>query len=134
MVTAAVQRRVRIAGKRVERAARRRRARHPKMTIVPEGREPFVVPYAPREMNLDGVAPTFTTADRGGRSPLLLRSGDGLRQISFDLVFGHSDPQVSIERELNLLRALAQSGLRMRVNLDHTTNSNLWRLDRKSVV
>jgi hypothetical protein len=127
MVTMAVTRRRGIGPQAAAERARGRR-RHPKMTIVPEGGAPFVVPYAPRETSLDGVAPQFTTADRGGREPLLLRAGDGLRQQSFDLVFGYSDPDVSIEKELHLLRALARSGSRLRVNLDHTTGSNLWRM------
>jgi hypothetical protein len=102
--------------------------KHPKMTIVPEGGVPFIVPYAPREMSLDGVAPTYATADRGGRKPLLLRSGDGLRSVSFDLIVAHPDPDVSVEQTLHQLRALARGGARLRVNLDHTTGSNLWRL------
>lgn len=101
---------------------------HPKMTIVAEDGTAFTVPYAPRETTLDGWAPTFATADRGGRQPLLLRSGQGLPQITFDLTFGAPDPQVSIERQLAALRTLARSGKRMRVNLDPTTTQFLWRL------
>lgn len=101
---------------------------HPKMTIVPEGGAPFEVPYAPREMSLDGVAPVYSTTDRGGRKPLLLRSGDGLRQVTFDLIFAFPDPNQSVEKQLHKMRALARSGARLKVNLDHTTASNLWRL------
>lgn len=101
---------------------------HPKMTIVAEDGTAFVVPFAPRETTLEGWAPTFATAERGGRQPLLLRSGQGLPQVTFDLVFGHPDPQVSIEAQLSALRELARSGKRMRVNLDPTTTRFLWRL------
>jgi hypothetical protein len=101
---------------------------HPKMTIVTEDGDAFTVPYAPRETVLDGVAPVFSTADRGGRSPLLLRAGNGLPQITFDLVFGFANPQRSVEHQLSELRKLAKSGKRMRVNLDPTTTANLWRL------
>lgn len=101
---------------------------HPKMTIVTEDGDAFTVPYAPRETTLDGVVPTWATADRGGRAPLLLRSGNGLPQITFDLIFGYANPQRSVERQLGELRKLAKSGKRMRVNLDPTTTANLWRM------
>lgn len=104
------------------------RRSHPKMRIVAEGGDAFTVPYAPRETTADGLTPVFTSAERGGAAPLLLRASDGLPQVSFDLVFGHPDPQVSIEPQLAALRALAASGKRMRVSLDPTTSRGLWRL------
>lgn len=130
MVTMAVERRVRRAGRLLESRNERdqRRRAHPKMTIVPEGKAPFTVPYAPREATVDGITPVFTTADRGGRMPLLLRAGDGLPSYTFDIIFGYSDPQRSIEPELAKLRVLARSGARLRVNLDAMTASNLWRM------
>jgi nucleoid-associated protein YgaU len=105
-----------------------KRGVHPKMTIVAEGKDPFVVPYAPIGVTASALAAQFSTADRPGRAPLLLRSGNGLPQIAFDLVIGDPDPQVSIEPELRTLRNLAGSGKRMRVNLDPTTSKSLWRL------
>lgn len=105
-----------------------RRKRHPKMKIVPEGGDPFVVPYAPRESSMDGVVPSWSTVERGGRDPLLLRAGSQLETMSFDLVFGHPDPQDSIEEELKRLRKLAGSGNRFRVKLDATSAARLWRL------
>lgn len=109
-------------------APSRRPRTHPKMSIVSESGTVITVPYAPRETSLDGVAPTFSQVERPGREPLLLRSGDSLRQLSFDLTFGHPDPQASIETQLQELRALARSGQRLRIVLDHTTTSNLWRM------
>lgn len=114
--------------RRPEPPRRPHHKRHPKMRIVAEGRDAFEVPFAPNNVTLDGVVPTWQTADRGGREPLLLRSGNGLPQISFDLVFGHTDPNTSIENGLTRLRSLAGSGRRMRVKLDATTSQYLWRL------
>lgn len=130
MVTLAVIRQVRQAGRDAERESDRqdRRNQHPKMKIVAEGGEAFTVPFAPRETTLEGITPVFAQAERGGREPLLLRGANGLPQITFDLVFGHPNPNRSIERELRKLRSLAKSGRRMRVKLDPTTSRHLWRL------
>lgn len=102
--------------------------RHPKMKIVPEGGDPFTVPYAPRDSQSDDLVPTWATVPRGGQAPLLLRSGGRLPTMSFDLVFGHPDPRRSIERELARLRRLAASGKRFRVRLDATSAAHRWRL------
>lgn len=102
--------------------------RHPKMKIVPQGGDPFVVPYAPRGSQTDALVPTWATVDRGGQTPLLLRSGRQLPTMSFDLIFGHPDHRRSIEKELGQLRKLAKSGKLMRVKLDTTSAAYRWRL------
>jgi hypothetical protein len=102
--------------------------RHPKMAIVAEGGVAFEVPYAPNDVSLDGVAPTFVQVDRAGRRPLLIKSASGLEVLTFDLVFGHPDPQESIAGELAALRDLAASGDRCRIRLDDTSAAHKWRL------
>lgn len=101
---------------------------HPKMQIVAEGKKAFTVPYAPRETTHDGFVPVFTTVDRGGREPLLLRAGGTLETMSFELTLGHTDWNQSIETALKQLTELAQSGARMRVKLDDPSGSKRWRL------
>lgn len=101
---------------------------HPKMQIVAEGGVTVVVPYAPREGTLDGVAAAYDEVPRGGREPLLLASGGTLRTYTFELIFGYRDPNQSIEDELRAMRDLAESGKRMTVKLDLTTGERQWRM------
>ena len=102
--------------------------RHPKMQLIPESGDPFEVPYAPRGSQVEGIVPEWATVTRGGREPLLLRAGDNLPTMSFDLIFGYWDPQESISHELDELRDLAESGARMRVRLDSVSAHHRWRL------
>lgn len=101
---------------------------NPKMQIIAEGGKTFTVPYAPREGTLTGVAPVFDNIGRGGRSPLLLRSGDSLEEYSFELIVAYPDPQQSVEDELEKLRDMAESGKRMAVRLNPTTARKQWRI------
>lgn len=102
--------------------------KHPTMTLVPQGKKPIAIPYAPRTSQLDGVVPTFATVERGGRRPLLMRSGGSLQTMSFDLIIAHTNTQAGIEGILGRLRALAASGARVVVNLDATSRAFQWRL------
>lgn len=104
------------------------RLRHPKMEIVPEGGAPFIVPFAPRGSDLDGVAADWQSVARGGRKPLLLRGGGSLQVMRFDLVLGHPDPDQSVEPQLAAVRRLAASGARFRVKLDATSGAFRWRM------
>lgn len=109
-----------------------RAASHPKMEIVPEGGDPFVVPYAPRETTTAGFTPAFQTVDRGGRRPLVLEGGQGLPVMSFDLIVARFDPNQAIEGILHNLQELAESGARMTVRLDKTSARYRWRLTQFS--
>lgn len=102
--------------------------RHPKMLIIAEGRDPFEVPFAPRATSTDGIAPTFTTIDRAGREPLLVRTAGGLEVVTFELILGHRNPNKSVAKALADLRAIAGSGKRMRIKFDSRMAQKRWRL------
>lgn len=86
-----------------------RAKKHPKMQIRTERGLKVTLPYAPVEMETSGLAPTFTEAERPGRSPLLLRASDRAPVISFEFFLGSRDLQKSIEPELKILRGIADS-------------------------
>lgn len=71
-------------------------------------------------------------AGSAGRKPLVRKSGDGLRTLSFTALFGHADHQEPIETELGRLRALAQSGQRVLVNLG-VLERGWWRITGLSI-
>lgn len=101
---------------------------HPKMVIVAEGRSSFVVPFAPNDVTTEGIAAMFLTVERGGMKPLLIRGGDPLKVITFDLIVAEADPGQAVTGPLTKLRNLAESGARMKVKLDKSTSELLWRL------
>jgi hypothetical protein len=51
---------------------------------------------------------------RPGLHPLLIRSAPGLRSVSFDHWVRHRNPYESVEAEITALRAVAESGARVR--------------------
>lgn len=106
---------------------------HPKMTLVAEGRAPFVVPYAPSTTNRGGFAPKFGEVERGGRRPLNLQAAKSLKTMSFELIVAFPDWNQSIQSQLTGLTNLAESGARIAVNLDVDSTRNLWRLTELGV-
>ena len=101
---------------------------HRKMLIIVESGVVFRVPFAPRETSLAGAGAVFSTVDRPGRKPLVIRSSTGLLKMSMELMIGEWDAQTSIERTLLQLQGFAGSGQRMRVVLDATSARTLWRM------
>lgn len=102
--------------------------KHPKMLIISENRRTFIVPYAPREVTMDGITPTFDTVTRAGRLPLLLQSSQQLRTMTFDLFLGAWNLQASVEAQMQSIRKLAEEGARLRVVLDVSAGQVLWRM------
>lgn len=101
---------------------------HPKMEIVPEGQDPFIVPFAPVDGQYDGWVPGWASVDRGGTTPLLLRASESLNTVAYDLVIAYPDFSQSIESILVALRKIAAKGNRLRVKLDAASAANQWRL------
>lgn len=123
-----------VAASRRQAPARQRNAEqpfvggHPKMIIVTESGDVFVVPYAPRETTTAGFNPTYEQVPRGGRRPFLIESGKGLPTMDFQLVVGFPDWNQSIEDILEEMQELAESGDRLVVRLDRTSSRWRWRL------
>lgn len=108
-------------------APRRRLPRHPKARLTAESGLELVLPFAPVEVDTTGVAATFATEDRPGRKPLLYRTGDGLRALSFEVLLGYADHQASAEQLGHRLRDLARRG--ERVTFAHGRNeAGVWRV------
>lgn len=95
------------------------RSGHPRVILRGESGIELVIPFAP-PLQHDGLAARFEELDRYERKPLLTRVGPSLRRYSADFVFAKRDshgavnPQLSIERELQILRSLARTSERVR--------------------
>lgn len=100
---------------------------HPKMQIRTERNLKITLPYAPVEMETSGLSPTFTSADRPGRSPLLLRANDMQPVISFEFFLGHKNSQQTIEPALKTLRGIADSDDRAILSYG-PSEGGLWRI------
>lgn len=87
---------------------------HPRAYLADDTGLKVTLPYAPRSVELDGIVPTWSTIDRAGRKPLLLRDGEQLRAVSFDVpIADRDDHQASVEEALRELRDLARRGGRV---------------------
>lgn len=101
---------------------------HPKLVLATEDDDSvLVVPYAPREVDMDGIGEQWETADRAGRRPLLVRSGSKLPRMRWTMFVAHRDHQRSIELILATLKRLAESGQRVRV-IYGPMETTWWRL------
>jgi hypothetical protein len=100
---------------------------HPKAFIASASGVKLVLPYAPNEVDYDGLALDWETVDRPGRKPLVTYTADGLRSLSFTVILSHLDHQDDIEGMLSKLRRLAKSHTRLTVGLD-TLSRGAWRL------
>lgn len=106
--------------------------RHPKVKLKAGNRE-LVLPFGPRGTNLGGWAAPWSTVDRPGRTPLVVRDGNGLATLGLTVFLGHADHQQSIEGLLTTLRNIAASGDRVTVVGLSTLERGPWRLDEVSV-
>lgn len=99
-----------------------------KARIVTEDGLALTFPFAPREVTHGGMADTFAQLDRPGRKPLTVRSGGGLRTVSFSVFIGYRDHQQSVEPILDKLRAIAASGDRLTLALSALEAGVKWNL------
>lgn len=92
---------------------------HPKVVVVGESGRRVEITFAPM-LDRDGYAPRFTVNERVGRKPLSAKAGDSLHGVTGEFVIagrdpnGYVDAQVSVEPELATLRAIVESGERVR--------------------
>lgn len=106
---------------------------HPKAIIKAEDGTTFELPYAPQGANLGGWAAEWSTIDRPGRRPLVVRDGDGIPTLGIDVLLAGRDHQDSVEGKLTKLRKLAAGGERITlVNLSPAERGP-WRLEAVSV-
>ena len=106
--------------------------RHPKVKLKAGDRE-LELPYGPRGTTLGGWAAPWSTLDRPGRKPLVVRDGDGVLTMGLSVFLGHADHQETVEAELAKLRRIAASGDRVIVGNLSPLERGPWRLDDVTV-
>lgn len=105
------------------------RPAHPKAYLASDTGLKLELPFAPKSVELDGVAYDYAVVDRAGREALVVPRAPGLRSLSFDVFVAGRDHQDSVEPFLNQLRDLARRPHRITIgNLGHAAASNAWRL------
>lgn len=123
----------------VRPSAKKPARKHPKMLIQSERRDiKFVVPYAPNEVNHANLAQVWRSVERGGRTPLLLRSGRPLETLSFDLFLAARDRQkntftASVARMIDGLQDLANTRQRIQILSLGSNITGWWRITDLSV-
>lgn len=101
---------------------------HPKAKLTTDDGLVLVLPFAPNEVDHDGIADEFATLARPGRKPLVVKGADGLRTMSFEVLLARSDHQAPVEAELAVLRRIAEDGDRVTVSLSALEAGRAWRL------
>jgi nucleoid-associated protein YgaU len=87
----------------------------------------LTAPYAPQEIQYDGFAQDWQTADRSGSTPLLLRKGQPLKTIKFSLTFANPNPFTVQTGQFAALTALAATSERVLVRYG-PNEAGLWRI------
>ena len=102
---------------------------HNRMQIHAEstGTLTFSVPYAPRQVDYEGLAQEWVTTERTGNAPLLLRKARPLRAIKFSLMLAHPNHLVAQTANIAAITLLCQT--RERVLVRYGPNeAGLWRI------
>jgi hypothetical protein len=87
----------------------------------------LTVPYAPQEIDYDGFSQDWTTTDRSGNTPLLLRKGDLLETMKFTLTFANPN-RLSVQTgQFNALKKLSKTQERVLVRYG-PQEAGLWRI------
>lgn len=121
-----------LSSRQRQRARARVPREHPKAYLATDNGLRCVLPVAPAEVDHDGLADPLETIDREGRKPIVARSGDQLRAMSFDLFVCSQTLGQSVQRSLNELEAIAGSGARVTFSYG-TSERGTWRMARCSI-
>lgn len=108
--------------------------RHNRMSIYAEstGTLTFAVPYAPRQIDYDGLAQDWVTTERTGTSPLLLRKGRPLHTMKFSLMLADPDPLAPQTANVAAITLLCQTRERLLVRYG-PNEAGLWRITEASL-
>lgn len=107
--------------------------KHPKAILKGEGGRQLTLPYAPQGANLGGWADEWSTIDRPGRKPLVVRNGAGLKTLSIDVLLAGTDHQSPVELLLAPLRRMAESGDRITIIGLSPFERGPWRLETVNI-
>lgn len=92
------------------------------------GRISLSLPIAPREISYDGIGQDWTTAERSGDVPLLLRKGAKLKTMSFSVLLTDINSMWSSQiGQINAVEALASTTERILVRYG-PQEAGLWRI------
>lgn len=112
----------------LERATKR----HPNAYLATVSGIRCVLPIAPAEVDLDGFAGTFETLDRTGRKPIVSRTGEGLRSMSYDLWLASPILGQTVQPYIDQLVKVAQANSRVTFSYGKPERG-LWRLTRCAI-
>lgn len=104
-----------------------------KMTIRPEGSDEGVtVPYAPVEVQFDGMADTYGQVPLMGQEPLIVKEGEGIKAMSFTLFLGTKNGVASQVPTIKKLEEMANNGVPVFVNYS-SMEQGKWDITEMSV-
>lgn len=92
----------------------------------------LAVPYAPEEIDYDGIGLEWAQAERPGDKPLLLRKGDQLGTVKLTVRLASPDRYASQTAAIAAIRGLAKTRERVLVRYG-STEAGLWRLTEVSI-
>lgn len=107
-------------------------AKHPTAQLK-AGNRVLSLPYAPRGAALGGWAAPWSTLERPGRKPAVVRDGDNLATLNLTVYLGHADHQQTVEGYLTTLRNIAKAGDRIILAGLSPNERGPWRLEDVSV-
>lgn len=87
----------------------------PRCTLTTERGLTVTLPFGPRVTSQTGYTVAHSELERAGRKPLLRASSVPLRTLSFSATLAFPDPTVSVERIIDGLKAIAESGQRLSI-------------------
>lgn len=87
----------------------------------------FSAPYAPKKIDYAGWRQDWTTVERPGGKPLLLRKQQPLHTMAFTITVGEQDPLASQAPALEALKVMAKTRERVYVRYS-VSEAGLWRI------
>lgn len=98
----------------------------PVMTVLQEGGPTVSLVSTPPQIRGRAAVWSLTEQARPGKPPLVIPSAPGLRTVSFDHWVRHHSPYGSVEAEITALRAVAESGARVRFTGGGVIPGDTW--------
>lgn len=126
-----------VAGAAIPRVPTIRPARVPRVTFVSEGGDIIRVPFAPSEMTLESLTPSWSVIERPGKTELLVYERDQLPQVTFTIFIAAEDqaanPLGSVEQWITDFRKHLGGRQRWRFTYGTQVNKDWWRFTDASI-
>lgn len=98
----------------------------PVMVVHQEGGPIVSLISSPPTPRQSAAVWSLSEQSRPGLHPLVIASAPGLRSVSFDHWVRHANPYGSVETEITALRAVAESGARVRFTGGGIVPGDMW--------